>query len=824
MLRLLFNIAADLNSMKIAALLLLGILFSGQLSAQTGSKGIEAVRIDQAPKIDGLAEAAVWDKVPATGDFKQFSPHFNASPRQRTEVKMAYDNTALYIMAFMYDSHPDSILKQLTARDESGNADQITFAFDTYNDDQNAFVFALTAAGVQQDSRMGLNMGEDASADFNVVWESSVRINDQGWFAEVKIPFSALRFPKKTVQQWGTNFKRDIRRYREEDFWSQTPATAQNIVPYFGNVSGLRDIQPPLRLFVTPYLSTSNNHYPLNEPGKSNITSTYSAGADVKYGINESFTLDMTLVPDFGQIQSDPQVLNLTPYEVQFDENRDFFKEGVDLFNQGRLLYPRRIGKTPQGFNKVQALAENGLTVSDNPAQVRLLNATKVSGRTPSGLGLGVLNAVTARTEARVKTASGIDSVIMTEPLTNYNVIALNRTLKKNSSLSFINTSVIRNDVRRNNANVTGMGFTLGNKNNTYSLQGFAALSQKTKSEDMSRGFTYTLEYGKINGNFQFDLVQKVESDLYDPNDLGILQAPDEFTNSAAFSYQTFKPRGIFLKTNSEVEFIYSTTYKTGQYQQAGINFSSNAVFKNFLFEMLRIQTKATGNDFFESRTPGRIFKRLGYIGFVNILSSDYRKKFAIDIEGGHFDNFTIRRPYTFIEISPRYRFNDRLSMIFKHHYEQDRQQGYADKAGDDIVFAERFVKTDITELEGAYGFSPDMSLSLKGRYYWSRVKNYEYKLLNQQGYLTENTIGYNRNNDRNVNFFNADLVYRWRFAPGSDLFIVYKNNTQAFRDQVRNGYFRNVGSTFESDQQNTINVKILYFLDYLYLKKRVRS
>jgi hypothetical protein len=626
------------------------------------------------------------------------------------------------------------------------------------------------------------------------------------------------------VQQWGVNFKRDIRRYREEDFWSQTPATAQNIIPYFGNLTGLRDIKPPLRLFITPYLSTSNSHYPINTPGKSNFNSSYSAGADVKYGINDAFTLDLILIPDFGQIQSDPQVLNLTPYEVQFDENRDFFKEGVDLFNQGGLLYPRRIGKTPQGFNRVQGLAESGLSVTDNPSQVRLLNATKVSGRTPSGLGLGVLNAFTGRTEARVITASGTDSVIVTEPFTNYNVIAFNKTLKKHSSVSFINTNVTRSDVNRNNANVTGMGFTLGNKSNTYSFQGFGAFSRKAMSDDASQGFTYRLQYGKINGNFQFELVQKVESDKYDPNDLGILQAADEFTNSAEFSYQTFKPKGIFLKTNTEIDLIYSTTYKTGQYQQAGINLSSNAVFKNFLFEMLRIDTKATGNDFFEARTPGRIFKRLGYIGFMNIFSTDYRKKFAIDIEGGYFDNFTIRRPYTFIEISPRYRFNDRLSMIFKHHYEQDRQQGFADKAGNDIVFAERFVQTDITELDGTYGFSPDMSLTLKGRYYWSRVKNYEYKLLDNEGYLGPNTIGYNRNNDRNVNFFNADLVYRWRFAPGSDLFVVYKNNTQAFRDQLRSGYFRNVSSTFNSDQQNTVNVKLLYFLDFLYLKKRVRS
>lgn len=810
--------------MKTAAFVILCNLIFCSSFGQGARKKMTAVRIEKVPRVDGEAEADVWDNVPASGDFMQFSPRFNALPSQRTEIKIAYDNTAIYVLAWMFDSEPDSILKQLTQRDKSGNSDKIEMSLDTYNDRQNAFVFGVTAAGVQIDERIGPNISGDAASDFDVVWESAVRINDKGWIAEIKIPFSALRFPKKNIQEWGINFRREIRRYREDDLWNQTPATAQNIVPYFGNLTGLKNINPPVRLFVTPYLSTSNSHYPLNKPGISNVTSTYNAGADVKYGINESFTLDMTLVPDFGQIQSDPQVLNLTPYEVQFDENRDFFKEGVDLFNQGGLLYPRRIGKTPGGFNRVQSLAGSGLSVSDNPAQVRLLNATKVSGRTPSGLGLGVLNAITAKTEARVRTAAGNDSVIVTEPFTNYNVVALNKTLEKNSSISLINTNVIRTDEVRNFANVTGVGFTVGNKQNSYALKGFAALSQKALRDDKSEGFTYTLQYGKINGNFQFNLLQKVESDQYNPNDLGILPAADEFTNSAKVSYQTFKPMGIVLKTDTEIKVSYSTTYRTGQYQTAGIGFSSNAVFKNFFFEMLRIETKATGNDFFEARTPGRIFKRLGYIGFMNILSTDYRKRFAVDLEGGYFDNFTVRRPFRFIEVSPRYRFNDRFSMRLKHHYKQDRQQGFVGKAGTNIVFAERMVKTDISELEGSYGFSPNMSLSLKGRYYWSRVKNYEYKLLGQDGYLEENTIGYNANNDRNVNFFNADMVYRWRFAPGSDLFIVYKNNTQAFRDQVIDGYFPNVRSTFNSNQQNTLNIKLLYFLDYLYLKKRLSS
>ncbi|WP_026899387.1 DUF5916 domain-containing protein [Daejeonella oryzae] len=810
--------------MKQLYVLFIFLLFNFQSQAQPISKKVNAVRLVIQPRIDGILENEVWENIEPAKDFRQYSPRNDAEPSQNSEIKIGYDHSAIYIAAFLYDTHPDSILKQLTQRDDSGNADQFLVSFDTFSDQQNAFIFGVTAAGVQIDDRIGSNIAANSASNFDVVWESAVKITDKGWFVEMKIPFSALRFPKKDIQLWGVNFRRDIRRLREEDLWSQTPATAQNIVPYFGSLQGISHVNPPLRLFLTPYLGTTVSHYPINKSGLNNYSSSYSAGADLKYGINESFTLDMTLVPDFGQIASDPKVLNLSPYEVQFDENREFFKEGIDLFNQGALFYPRRIGKTPAGFNRIQSLAASGVDVTDNPAQVRLLNAAKISGRTPSGLGLGILNAITARTEAHIKTSSGADSVIVTEPFANYNILALNQTFDNNSSVSFINTNVTRDDISRNNANVTGLGFVLGNRANTYALRGFAALSQKIFETNVQDGFKYTLQYGKINGNFQFNLLQTVESDQFNPNDLGILKAPDEFSNSAKFIYRTVKPRGVFLRTNSDINFLYSSTYKTRQYQDAGVSISSNAVFKNFLFAQLKVNAHANGNDFFEARIPGRVFKRLGYMGFNGLISTDYRKRFAIDISTGIYDNFAIRRPYKFIKIEPRYRFSDKFSMIFTHHYEQDRQQGFADIEGSDIVFAERFVKTDITELESAYSFSPNMSLSVQGRYYWSRVKNYEYKLLTDEGYLAPNTIGYNRQNDQNANFFNADLVYRWRFAPGSDFFVVYKNNIQEFQNQVQKDYFRNVRSVFNSDQQNTLNLKVLYFLDYLYLKNRVKS
>jgi hypothetical protein len=282
-----------------------------------------------------------------------------------------------------------------------------------------------------------------------------------------------------------------------------------------------------------PYVSSYADNSPAR--GGKNVTSTnITGGMDVKYGINESFTLDMTLVPDFGQVQSDNQVLNLSPFEVRFDENRQFFTEGTELFNKGGFFYSRRIGGKPIHHGKVKGQLEEGERIVDNPTTSRLLNASKVSAVRPEVWAWGVFNAVSANMYATVENEEGEQRQILTQPLTNYSIVVLDQSLKNNSYVSLINTNVARSGAAYD-ANLTGGLFRFADKKNMYSLSGRTALSQIFDPADQGPDLGYTLSVtgGKISGNFQYDFTQVIESHTYNPNDMGILFNNNEITQRA---------------------------------------------------------------------------------------------------------------------------------------------------------------------------------------------------------------------------------------------------------------------------------------------------
>jgi hypothetical protein len=240
----------------------------------------------------------------------------------RTEVKIIYDNTAIYVAARMYETSAARVARELTTRDQIANDDFFGIILDTYLDGLNGTGFYSTAAGVQYDAKYSNGGNEDGS--WNGVWESKVKVDDHGWTAEFKIPYSALRFGKKDVQTWGLNFVRRRQANASQLFWNELDPKKNGLMNQEGQLTGLKNITPPLRLAFYPYFSTYLNHYPYNTPGVKNTTGSVNGGMDVKYGINQSFTLDVTLIPDFGQVQSDNKVLNLTPFEVKYSENRPF--------------------------------------------------------------------------------------------------------------------------------------------------------------------------------------------------------------------------------------------------------------------------------------------------------------------------------------------------------------------------------------------------------------------------------------------------------------------------------------------------------------------
>ena len=303
-------------------------------AAPAPKRQLEARRITEPLKLDGALDEPAWQTAPIATDFIQNSPNPGPHEKYPTEVRILYDDANLYIGAVMHDISPDSILREMGTRDGFGNTDFFGVFFDTYHDKLNGYSFFVTPAGVQLDARYSPAGGEDYS--WNAVWDSRTALRGTDWVAELRIPYSALRFSPQAEQLWGLNFIRQRKRENQVFLWNEVRPAVDGFVNQWGELTGLRDVKPPLRLSLTPYVSAYLDHYPYNAKGVKNTTSRFNGGADVKWGINESFTLDATLVPDFGQTQSDNRVLNLTPFEVQYNENRAFFHRRHRAVQQGQ--------------------------------------------------------------------------------------------------------------------------------------------------------------------------------------------------------------------------------------------------------------------------------------------------------------------------------------------------------------------------------------------------------------------------------------------------------------------------------------------------------
>ncbi|MBD0258599.1 MAG: carbohydrate binding family 9 domain-containing protein, partial [Cytophagales bacterium] len=775
-------------------------------------KRATAVRFTKAPRIDGVLGESAWKGVRAASGFVQSQPVPGTPETHPTRVKIGYDREALYIGAFLEAPSADSILRELSQRDDRGNADYFKVILDTYRDKINAYSFTVTAPGVQADSRYAAG-GEDE--EWDAVWESAARLTPRGWVVEMKIPFSALRFAPGEVQTWGVNFLRHVKRNGEDLYWNPVDPAVEGVVNQSGVLEGIRSIRAPLRLSLTPYVSAylANHSARLDRPHRT--TSAVVGGMDLKYGLSESFTLDVSLVPDFGQVQSDNEVLNLSPFEVQYTENRPFFQEGTDLFNKGDFFYSRRIGGPPLHRGKVEDQLADDETLLENPAQAKMLNATKVSGRTRTGLGVGVLNAITGRAEATIRREGGAERRLVTQPLSNYSVVVLDQTLKNNSFVSLVNTHVLRQG-DSHDANLTGAVFKLADKKNAYALSGKGAVSRRFDSVRTrgNTGYTYTLEGGRISGTVQYNYRHHVESAAYNPNDLGILLNNNEVTERAAVSYHVFKPFWKFNALKAEVGGQYSRLHQPNRFQRFELFGSLNGTFKNLSkLDLWLGREPVPVHDFFEARRPGRVYVLPVSASAGAWYAADERKRFYYDATLSYRKFGENRRRTYDLGLNGRYRFSNHFSI----HYGFTAANKYDDvgfvRAREDSVYlGRRDVKTVTNTLSGSYIFSKSMSLTLRVRHYASGARYHGYGLLTPEGRLA--ATDYAGDHNLTFNAFNVDMVFSWFFAPGSEVRVVWKDAGLAKEEHLREGYFANLRHILLNRQQHTLSLKVLYFLD----------
>jgi len=795
-----------------AALLALFTLLCWQFAAGQ-KKTLQAVTATDNITINGKLDEPQWLSAPVATDFVMFEPDNGKpiDPSKKTEVRVLYDDQAIYIGATLYDDEPSKMLKEITERDDFGTSEHFGVFLNGFNDGQQDYRFFVSAAGVQMDA---LATEENEDFSWNAIWSSDVQMTDFGWVVEMRIPYAALRFSSEAKQTWGLNFYRELRRYRQQYSWNHINTKIGAVIPQAGILEGIENIKPPTRLFLIPYAS----YYYDYTDHKSN--NTIKAGLDLKYGINDSFTLDAILVPDFGQTRFDNVVLNLTPFEQQFNENRPFFTEGTDLFSKGSLLYSRRIGGPP---SVLPVIADNEEIV-DMPNAVDLINAIKLSGRTKGGLGVGILNAVTERTTAIVRNSDTQQQRdVVVEPLTNYNLLVLDQRFQGNSSVSLVNANTTRNGAYRD-ANVSALVWDLNTKKNTYKLAGDFKYSHINEADDYN-GFKTALNFIKTHGNHRYDLLGKYISKNYDINDLGIAFINNYYNFYANYNYRILNPNKTFntfrFDLSSSVEFQNQTGKVQDYYWVASANFNTK---KNDYWNFSANVRPMITYDFYQPRVDGRYSYNPRAASFSGLVSTNYNRKFAIDVNPyASFMDEDDRNVFEFY-VSPRYRFNDRVLLILSGDYIfHTNDRGFVDLDGSDILFGERDRKTVTAEISGRYSINNRMTFNLTARYYWSYAEYDELFTLNDKGYLNylTNDPTLVSPYDENLNLWNFDLTYSWWFAPASQISVLYRNNAGDYRTAIENSLGRNLDNLFGNNLNSVFSVSIRYFIDYNSLKRK---
>lgn len=798
-------------------------------------------RAETSPTIDGTLDETVWQEAQVASNFIQFKPEIGNTPAKdkRSVVKMSYDDNAIYIAAHLYDTKED-IMKQFTQRDNFGQADYFGIIFNPNNDAQNNTEFFVFSSGTQADAIESPTNGEDFS--WNAVWESAVKIVDDGWVLEVKIPYRALRFTQQDNPTWGIQFHRHYRKNRSQYTWNPVDITKGNIGLYNAELKGLKNIKPPVRLTLYPYASTLVSSF------EGETETDFSAGLDIKYGITENITLDATLIPDFSQAGFDNVQLNLGPFEQRFSEQRQFFTEGVDLFNKGDLFYSRRIGDNPS----TKAETDDDEEVLNTPEKVQLLNAIKISGRTKKGLGVGFFNAITEKTSVTIEKTeiknenTSLEETIKTqrravvEPLANYNILVLDQQFNKNSSATLINTNVTRNGDFRD-ANVTGLLLDLINKKNTYGAIGEVKMSTFNDAENKDNGYNAKIGFKKISGKTRFSGTYEYADTNYDINDLGILFRNNYSNYNLQYSYRIFEPTKKLNSYYIGTWLNYNQLASPNVFTDANFGINYRATTKKIhTYGINTFWNIGKRNDYFEPRNDFKSYFTTKNYAQSNIwVSSNYNNFFAIDAHFGYGRFFEKERENFnnyWYGINPRFKFNDKFLLILGYSFDDyTADRGYINNQDVDgeIIFGQRDRIITEFKISGSYNFNPLKALTLSFRNYLSRV-TYDDTVytLENDGSLNPSNI-YNKNNigddidfnpDTNFNTWNLDFSYSWQFAPGSQLTALYRNYIFNSSKNSRDNYFKSLNKLFDQEKRNTFSLRLVYFIDYNNLKKTLKN
>ena len=794
-------------------------------------KIIEAYRFQVPPKIDGIISEKEWKKILPATNFTLFQPENRSGEKipvgYETYVYFGYDDKAIYVAAQLNHPDPNNIPSEFSERD---NMDAISEKFlvsiDTYDNTKERFTFFVTSSGGLID---GLNTGEfdEEGLRYNTLFDAKVQKNKRGWSAEIIIPYSALRFPNKKNHNWGINFGRNIKDFEEMYVWSPVDERILNYHESLGLVKNIKEINPPARLFLYPYVQSAVNFQKDLKP-----SSSYSAGLDLKYGISNSFTIDATLIPDFGQVTFDDEELNLTPFEQEFDENRPFFTEGADLFKivdrasfrGGSFFYSRRIGqRTSINEDEILNDGDELLSYDETP---KLLNSIKLTGTTNNNLSIGFINAITDKSYALIRENNDNVRKELITPLTNFNVLSLSQKIINDySSIGFINGRLNRESSFEDANNYAFMANIFDDKR-AFSFKGYY---YKTYSPRLSQrsGQRKIITIEELKGNFRYWLHVHAADRYYNPNEIGFFNSKNFIQYGSRVSYQILNKNKYFRNFHTMLYLGYQTRYDSNLKNRNGFSFSTSFQNNNLWRFSIRFRGVSKLKDWYETRTEDRFILDPKSLTTSIGIDSDNTKKFSY----GTDYIFTKYQNYQFDENKKQnefrfyvdYRISEQFSINIRTSNERRNDDvGFLMKRNGLIYFGLRNIKSIENNLRMEYNFNRDASLSLRFRNFWSTADYYE-KLFALLDDGTRKEVNYsilNRNPNTNFNIWNLDLNFEWWFAPGSNMVLLYRNQIFNRDNQSGINYYNSLKNLFETPTEHQLSLRLNYLIDYNKIKK----
>ena len=841
------------------------------------------------PIIDGILKESVWDAVEWATDFTQREPDDGAQPTLPTAFKILYDNKNIYIGARCFDPEPDKIEKRMARRD-GFPGDLIEINIDSYHDLRTAFSFTASVSGVKGDELISRD-GNDWDESWNPIWRVKTCIDSLGWTAEIEIPLSQLRFSNKEEQIWGLQFMRHDFRNESRSNWQYIPQNSGYWVSGFGELHGIKGIKPKRQIEIQPYVlgqhMTSNRIE--GHPFQTGKDSKITMGLDAKIGITNDLTVDLTINPDFGQVEADPSALRLDGFEVFFAERRPFFIENRNIFNynisnsftgggynRDNLFYSRRIGSSPKRI--VSERTDDNYYV-DQPDFTSILGALKFSGKTSKGLSIGIMESMTQEEYATIRDNEKASEELI-EPLTNYSVVRLQKDINEgNTVIGGILTGVHRKlqgneklEFLHRNAYSGGLDFLHQWNNRSWRLEasivgssvvgtteaitatqasfghGFGRPDATHLSIDSTAtqltGTGGNLSITKLGSRLQFQLGATFRSPGLELNDIGFLRNADEINQYLWIGYRWTQPFSIFRRLG--LNFGQKTRWDfSGQYLSQSFDFNTFADFSNFWSTRFGINFEA--NDISNTWLRGgpSFRKPIGMGGFFR-LNSDSRKRirFFFQADGGRAYDGVVNG----FNCGPtlEFQFTDALNVSMgTNFYRGHREDQYVSTV--DINGKEQYIVSDIVQktwsatLRMNYNITPDLTIQYYGQPFISRGIYSEFKYVNdplakkatdRMILFQSNKIKYDQSTDEyaidenldgitdysipNPNFdfvqFRSNLVARWEYKPGSEIFLVWSQGSTAYTDVLQGDVFDSLSENlWDESLTNSFLIKYTY-------------